>query len=171
MPSGQQLKFKQASAKVRAEGIKPFTKAFGKRMKQILGGTRSKSVRKRSKSRGSKPKSRSQSRKGSKRSGSSTMAKKKGGGRKGTSLKTRAIKFGAGAGIAVVISIIANALRRQEVNAVTPILDAAAGLGVEGQIGTTIVRTVAPLIQRSGFSLNGGTRNGAGAQMMALEGA
>lgn len=97
------------------------------------------------------------------------MAKKGRSTKRGTSLKTRAIKFGAGAGIAVVISIIANALRRQEVNAVTPILDAAAGLGVEGQIGTTVVRTVAPLIQRGGFSLNGATRNGS--QMMALEGA
>jgi len=116
---------------------------------------------------GSKPKSRSQSKKGSKRSGSSTMAKKKSGGRKGTSLKTRAIKFGAGAGIAVVVSLIANALRRNEVNAAAPILDAAAGLGIEGQVGTAIVRTVAPLVRNGGFRLG----NGNGSQMLALEGA
>lgn len=163
----QQLKFAKVSAQVRNEGIKPFTKAFGKRFKQLMkkGGA---SIKKRSKKTGSKKKSgtKGSSSNRSKTSRSSTMAKNKGGSRKGTSMKTRLVKFGAGAGIAVVISIIANALRRNEINAAAPIIDAAAGIGIEGQVGTAIVRTVAPLL-RGGFNLNGGSRNG----NMALEGA
>jgi len=93
------------------------------------------------------------------------MAKKKGGSRKGTSMKTRLVKFGAGAGIAVAVSIVANALRRNEINAAAPILDAAAGIGIEGQVGTAIVRTIAPMLR--GISLGGGGGNG----NMALEGA
>jgi len=75
MVSGQQLKFKQASAKVRAEGVKPFTKAFGTRMKQILGKAKRKSSKtsgpKRSKS---SKKQRSKAKRSStvKRSGGST---------------------------------------------------------------------------------------------------
>lgn len=156
------MKFKQASAKVRAEGVKPFTKAFGKRMKQLLGKS-GKAVKKRvTKSRKSTTKKTKRTK--SKSTRKSTVAKK-GGSRKGTSLKTRLVKFGAGAGIGALVAILATFAKRQEVNAVAPIIDAAAGTGVEGQVGTAIMRTVVPLITRSFRGGNGG--NG----QMSLEGA
>lgn len=90
---------------------------------------------------------------------SSSSSKKTVVNRKGASMKTRLVKFGAGAGIATVIAAIAIALKRTEINAAAPILDAAAGTGVEGQIGTAIVRTVMPLIT-NGLKLNGNSMNG-----------
>jgi len=96
----------------------------------------------------------------SRSSSKKSVAAKKSGGRKGTSMKTRLIKFGAGAGIGALIAIVATALRRQEINAAAPIIDAAAGTGVEGQVGTAIMRVGVPLITRAfrgnGFSGNGG---------------
>jgi len=163
VPSGQQLKFKQASAKVRAEGIKPFTKAFGKRMKQLLGRGK-KAVKSRA------PKRRKSTTKQTKRTKSrsspkKSVAAKKSGGRKGASLKTRLIKFGAGAGIGALIAIVATAARRQEINAAAPIIDAAAGTGVEGQVGTAIMRVGVPLITRA-LRGNGNGFGGNGSQMM-----
>jgi len=96
----------------------------------------------------------------------STMVKKS-GSRKGTSMKTRLVKFGAGAGIGALIAILATALRRQEINAAAPIIDAAAGVGVEGQVGTAIMRVGVPLITRA-FRGNG---IGNGSNQMMLEGA
>jgi len=94
----------------------------------------------------------------SKSSRKSTVVKKS-GGRKGTSMKTRLIKFGAGAGIGALIAIVAQFARRQEINAAAPIIDAAAGTGVEGQVGTAVMRVVVPLITR-GFRGNGFSGNG-----------
>jgi len=166
VPSGQQLKFKQASAKVRAEGIKPFTKAFGTRMKQLLGRGKKAVKRRVTKTRKSAP--RKTKRPKSKTTKRKTVAAKKSGGRKGTSLKTRLIKFGAGAGIGALIAIVATAARRQEINAAAPIIDAAAGTGVEGQVGTAIMRVGVPLITRA---LRGNGLGGNGSQTMMEGGA
>lgn len=160
--SGQQLKFKQASAKVRAEGIKPFTKAFGKRMKQLLGGRiksrKSTSTKKRKtiKTKTRKTKSRSSTRK---------TVVMKGSKRKGTSGMTRVKKVLLGLGIGAAFSTIAALTRIREVEGIAPIIDAAVGGGVEAQIGTAIPRTIRILAQRGGFGLNGGGNN------MAFEGA
>ena len=54
-------------------------------------------------------------------------------------MKTRLVKFGAGAGIGAVVALIATAARRQEINAAAPVIDAFAGTGVEGQIGTAVM--------------------------------
>jgi len=155
MVSGQQLKFKQASAKVRAEGVKPFTKAFGTRMKQILGKARRKSSKKSGpKRRKSSTKKRSTSKRSSttKRSTGSTMTAKKGG----TKGMTRVKKVLLGLGIGTAFSLIAAVTRVREVEGVAPIIDAAVGGGVEAQIGTAIPRLIRQVIMRTG----GGNPNG-----------
>jgi len=96
----------------------------------------------------------------SKNTRNKTVAKKN-SSRKGTSMKTRLVKFGAGAGIGALIAILATALRRQEINATAPIIDAAAGVGVEGQVGTAIMRVGVPLITRA-FRGNGNGMNSMG---------
>lgn len=154
MVSGQQLKFKQASAKVRAEGVKPFTKAFGARMRQILGGAKSKvkkASRKKSKSKGKKTrtvKSKSSSRK--------SVVAKKGGSRKGTSGMTRVKKVLLGLGIGAAFSTIAALTRIREIEGVAPIIDAAVGGGVEAQVGTAIPRLIRQIVLRTGAGSNGG---------------
>jgi len=97
------------------------------------------------------------------RSSSKKSVAKKSNSRKGTSMKTRLVKFGAGAGIGALIAILATALRRQEINAAAPIIDAAAGVGVEGQVGTAIMRVGVPLITRA---FRGGNGIGNGNQML-----
>jgi len=165
MVSGQQLKFKQASAKVRAEGIKPFTKAFGKRMKQLLkkGGS---SIKKRSKKRRSNPKSRgSIAKKGSSSNRSKgSKGSKKMAGKQGVKGMTRLKKFLIGLGIGTAVSTTTQLTRIREVEFVGPIADAAVSGGVEGQLGVAIPKIIRAVALRAGFSGNGG--NGA-----AIEGA
>jgi len=155
MVSGQQLLFKQASAKVRAEGIKPFTKAFGKRMKQVLGG------KSKSKPRGKSVKTRSTKRKKSKSKRTTTVksksnTKKSVAGKKGTSGMTRAKKFLLGLGVGALFSTIAAVTRVREIEGAAPIIDAAVGGGVEAQIGTAVPRLIRIAATRFGFNGNGG---------------
>jgi len=146
--SGQQLKFKQASAKVRAEGVKPFTKAFGKRMKQLLGG-RSKSVKK-------SPRKKSKTKRNKTRTVKSRSSNKKSvAGRKGASGMTRIKKVLLGLGIGAAFSTIAALTRVREIEGVAPIIDAAVGGGVEAQIGTAIPRLIRQVVMRTGGG-NGG---------------
>ncbi len=158
MPSAAQKKVQDAFKKARKEGLGG--KALGRRIKQLLGKRVKSSPTKVRKSKSKKTKTRK-----SKSTRKSPVAAKRSGSRKGASLKTRLVKFGAGAGIGALLALIATAAKRQEINAAAPIIDAAAGTGVEGQIGTAIMRTVVPLITR-GFR-NGNTSNG----NMMLEGA
>jgi len=151
--SGQQLKFKQASAKVRAEGVKPFTKAFGKRMKQLLGGKRTKSKK-------SRPKSRKGATKKTKTTKSRSSGKKSVAGRKGTSGMTRAKKFLLGLGVGALFSTIAALTRVREIEGAAPIIDAAVGGGVEAQVGTAVPRLIRIVASR--FNLNGNGGNGGG---------
>lgn len=149
MVSGQQLKFKQASAKVRAEGVKPFTKAFGKRMKQILGGAK-KSVKKVSRKKSKSKKNKTRTIKSRSSTKKSVVAK----GRKGTSGMTRVKKVLLGLGIGAAFSTIAALTRIREIEGVAPIIDAAVGGGVEAQIGTAIPRLIRQVVARTG-SFNG----------------
>jgi len=161
MVSGQQLKFKQASAKVRAEGIKPFTKAFGKRMKQLLkkGGS---SIKKRSKKTRSNPKTRTKGSASNRSKGS--KGSKKMAGKSGTKGMTRLKKFLIGLGIGTAVSTTTQLTRIREVEFVGPIADAAVSGGVEGQLGVAIPKIIRAVALRAGFSGNGG--NGS-----AIEGA
>lgn len=166
MASGQQLKFKQASAKVRAEGVKPFTKAFGKRMKQLLGGrSRPKKGGKSTKRRSTKQ---TKSRKSTKRTNKrKSNPKKNVVARKGTTGMTRVKKLLIGLGVGTTFSTIAALTRVREIEGAAPIIDAAVGGGVEAQIGTAIPRLIRILAGRVGFNgFNGGGNGG-----MALEGA
>jgi len=169
MVSGQQLIFKQASAKVRAEGIKPFTKAFGKRMKSVMAGLKGKS---RSKPRGKSVKNKSAKRKKSRTSTKRTTKsksnpKKSVVARKGTSGMTRVKKLLIGLGVGTTFSTIAALTRVREIEGAAPIIDAAVGGGVEAQIGTAIPRLIRIVAGRAGFNgFNGGGNGG-----MALEGA
>jgi len=154
MVSGQQLKFKQASAKARAEGIKPFTKAFGTRMKQLLGKAK-KSVKKthRKKSKSRKNRTRTvKSRSGPKKS----MVSKKGGGRKGISGTSQLKKVLLGLGVGAAFSTIAALTRIREIEGVAPIVDAAVGGGVEAQIGTAIPRLIRQVLLRTGAGSGNG---------------
>ncbi len=154
MPTGQQLKFKQASAKVRAEGVKPFTKAFGKRMKQLLGGRggSKKPVKRRTtKTKKTKPRK-------TKTVKSKPRGKKSVAGKKGTSGMTRVKKLLIGLGVGTTFSTIAALTRVREIEGVAPIIDAAVGGGVEAQVGTAIPRLIRILAGRVG--LNGGNGNG-----------
>jgi len=160
MASGQQLKFKQASAKVRAEGIKPFTKAFGKRMKQLLGGRGGK--RKPVKRRATKTK-KTKTRK-TKRTKTRSNTKKSVVSRKGTSGMTRTKKLLIGLGVGTAVSTVAQLTRVREIESAGPIIDAAVGGGVEAQIGTAIPRIIRIIAGRVGFNGNGGNgMNGEGA--------
>jgi len=164
MVSGQQLLFKQASAKVRAEGIKPFTKAFGKRMKALLGG-RTKS-RKSTSTKKRKP-AKTKTRKTKSRSGTKKSVAKKGSRKKGTSGMTRVKKLLLGLGIGAGFSTLAAVTRIREIEGAAPIIDAVVGGGVEAQIGTAIPRIIRQVAARGGFSFGGNSGNG----NMALEGA
>jgi len=151
MVSGQQLKFKQASAKVRAEGIKPFTKAFGKRMKQVLGGR----IKRKSKSAKRAPtKTRKTAKRKTRTTKSRSSTKKSVVSRKGTSGMTRIKKFLLGIGIGAAVSTVAGLTRVREIESAGPIIDAAVGGGVEAQVGTAIPRLIRLVAGRAGF--NGG---------------
>jgi len=161
----QQLKFASASAKVRKEGIKPFTKAFGKRMKQLLqkGGS---SIKKRSKKNKSPAKSKPRGSSSNRSKGSKGSNKMAGKGKSGTKGMTRLKKFLIGLGIGVGVSTIASVSRIREVEFIGPLADSATGGGVEGQLGVAIPKIIRALVNRSGFSFNGNGSNG-----LALEGA
>lgn len=156
MVSGQQLLFKQASAKVRAEGVKPFTKAFGKRMKQILGG-KSKSVKKRT-TKTKKNKSRKTKNVKSKSNPKKTVVANRKGGTKGM---TRLKKFLLGLGVGAGVSTVAGLTRVREVEFLGPIIDAGVGGGVEGQVGVAIPKIIRLIATRAGF--NGGFNGGGSA--------
>jgi len=163
MVSGQQLKFKQASAKVRAEGIKPFTKAFGKRMKQLLKKEGS-SIKKRSKKTRSNPKTRTKGSSSNRSKGS--KGSKKMAGKQGVKGMTRLKKFLIGLGIGTAVSTAATVTRIREVEFIGPLADAATAGGVEGQLGVAIPKIIRAVALRLGFNFgNGGNGN------MALEGA
>lgn len=151
MVSGQQLKFKQASAKVRAEGVKPFTKAFGKRMKQILGSAK-KSVKKASSKKSKTKTKKTRTVKSKSNPKKSVVAK----GRKGTSGMTRVKKLLLGLGVGTLFSTIAALTRVREIEGAAPIIDAAVGGGVEAQIGTAIPRLIRIAAGRFGFNGGGG---------------
>jgi len=154
--SGQQLKFKQASAKVRAEGVKPFTKAFGKRMKQLLGG-KSKSVKKRTtKTKKNKPRK-------TKTIKSKSTTKKAFAGKKGVAGMTRLKKFLLGLGVGAGVSTVAGLTRVREVEFLGPIIDAGVGGGIEGQVGVAIPKIIRIVAARAGF--NGGF-NGNGSNLL-----
>jgi len=162
MATGQQLKFKQASAKVRAEGVKPFTKAFGKRMKQLLGGKSKPKVKnKRTKTKVSKTKTTRTTK--SKKTNKKSLAGKK----NGVSGMTRLKKFLIGLGVGTTVSTIAAVSRVREIEGAAPIIDAAVGVGVEGQLGTAVPRLIRQILLRTGFSFNGGN----GGNGIANEGA
>lgn len=156
MISGQQLKFKQASAKVRAEGVKPFTKAFGKRMKQLLGGAK-KTVKKASRKKSKSKKNKTRTVK------SNPGPKKSVAAKKGTSGMTRIKKVLLGLGVGAAFSTIAALTRIREIEGVAPIIDAAVGGGVEAQIGTAIPRLIRQVLVRTG--------SGNGSSNLSLEGA
>lgn len=178
MVSGQQLVFKQASAKVRAEGIKPFTKAFGARMKTVLNQLKTKSGKKsrttkrksagqRTKSRalpGKKKRSSSNSTKRSK--GSNKMAAKK----NGPLISPRVKKFLIGIGIGSAVSTGVALTRVREIENAGPVIDALAGGGVEGQLGIVIPRLIRQLSARFGANGNGFSF-GNGGSGLAQEGA
>ena len=158
---------KRISAKVRARGIKPFTKEFGRAMKaefkKLKKGSRStanKSKKGRSKPRSKKNKSNKTSKK--KNPSNKSVAGKKGG----TKGMTRLKKFLIGLGVGVTVSTIAGAVRIPEVESAGPVIDALAGAGVEGQLGTALPRIIRVIASRGGLSL-GGNGNGS----LALEGA
>lgn len=152
---------KQVSAKVRARGIKPFTKAFGAAMKAEFKKLKGKRTTKSKKSKGKSRKVNKNRTKTTKKKNPSnkSVAGKKGGTKGMTRLKKFLIGLGVGAGVSTVAGLV----RVPEIEAAGPIIDAAAGAGVEGQLGTALPRIVRILIARSGGG-NGG--NG-----LALEGA
>jgi len=155
--SGQQLIFKQASAKVRAEGVKPFTKAFGKRMKSVMASLKGRTKRKPP---GKSVKTSSTKRRKSKSKRTKTVkskstSKKSVVSKKGTSGMTRVKKLLIGLGVGTTFSTIAALTRVREIEGVAPIIDAAVGGGVEAQIGTAIPRLIRILAGRVGFNGNG----------------
>jgi len=163
--SKQQLLFTRASAQVRREGIKPFTKAFGKRMKQLLkkGGSSIKKRTKKTKSPGKPKRKRSSSNRSKGSKGSNKMA----GNKKGTKGMTRLKKFLIGLGIGTAVSTAAQVSRIREVEFIGPLADAATAGGVEGQLGVAIPKIIRAVIARSGFQ----GFNGNGSSNMAIEGA
>jgi len=158
LASGQQLKFKQASAKVRAEGVKPFTKAFGKRMKQLLGGKSKPKVKK------NRPKTKVSKTKTTRRTKTKSNTKKslagKKGGKKGVAGMTRLKKFLLGLGIGAGVSTVAGLTRVREVEFIGPVVDAGLSGGVEGQLGVALPKIIRLIANRGGFSLGGNGANG-----------
>jgi len=121
--------------------------------------------------RGSTKKRKSSSR--STRSSRSPMARSKSRTKRGFNVKNAAKKFGIGAGIGILFSLGAAALRSmgqsraaQFVEPIAPVVDAFAGAGVEGQIGTIAVRSASNFIARRGFNSSNGT-----SQLSTMEGA
>ena len=153
----------QVSAKVRKRGIKPFTKAFGRAMKEEFKKLKGKRTTKSKKSKG---KSRKTNKNKTKTTKKKNPSNKSVAGKKGTSGMTRLKKFLLGLGIGAGVSTVAGLVRVPEIEASGPILDAVVGGGVEAQIGTAIPRLIRTVILRSG----GGFGNG-GNGALALEGA
>jgi len=154
---------KKISAKVRARGVKPFTKAFGKAMKAEFAKLKrpGKTARKKAKKNKSKPrKAAKKTTKQNKKKGSSNKSM---AGKKGTSGMTRLKKVLLGFGVGVVVSTIAGFARQPAIESAGPVIDALAGGGWEAQVGTAVPR----LIRQLAFSRNGVN----GSSGMALEGA
>jgi len=159
---------KRISAKVRARGVKPFTKAFGRAMKAEFKKLKKsgRSNPKKSNKARSKPKSKTKkSNKTSKKKnpGNKSVAGKKGG----TKGMTRLKRFLIGLGVGVTVSTVAGLARTPEIESAGPVIDALAGAGVEGQLGTALPRIIRVIAARGGLSLGGNGGNG----NLALEGA
>jgi len=159
---------KKISAKVRARGVKPFTKAFGKAMKaefkKLKRGGTSKSKTHKTKPKSSKRKSNKTSKR--KSNPHNPVAKNKGGKKKGISGMSRFKKFLLGLGVGAGVSLAVVATRQPALESAGPIVDAIAGGGWEAQVGTALPRLIRTLL----LSRNGGFGNG-GNGSMALEGA
>jgi len=154
---------KKISAKVRARGVKPFTKAFGKAMKaefKKLKGNKRSTPNKSKKSRSKPPKAAKKTTKQNKKNKSSSKSM---AGKKGTSGMTRIKKLLLGIGIGAAVSTVAAFSRQPAIEAAGPIIDAAVGAGVEGQVGTAIPRLIRTFLLTNGS--NGGSSN------LSLEGA
>jgi len=155
---------KKISAKVRARGVKPFTKAFGKAMKaefKKLKGSKRSSPKK-SKKGGSKP--RKAANKPTKQNKKKNNPKNNVAGKKGTSGMTRLKKFLLGLGVGAGVSTVAGLARIPAIEGAGPIVDALAGGGWEAQVGTAVPRLIRQLVFSGGNSVNGSSS-------MALEGA
>jgi len=154
---------KKISAKVRARGVKPFTKAFGKAMKAEFAKLKKskRSTPNKSKKGGSKP--RKPAKKTTKQNKNKNSSSKSVAGKKGASGMTRFKKFLLGLGVGAGISTVAGLARVPAVESAGPVIDALAGGGWEAQVGTAIPR----LIRQLAFS--GNSANGSSG--LALEGA
>jgi len=147
---------KQISAKVRKRGVKPFTKAFGRAMKEEFKKLkRSKKTFQKTKPR--KTKTKNKKRKSTKTSKKNTTSKKSVAGKKGVSGMTRIKKVLLGLGIGATFSTIAALTRVREIEGAAPIIDAAVGGGVEAQIGTAIPRLIRIVMSRGANGGNGGS--------------
>jgi len=159
---------KKISAKVRARGVKPFTKAFGKAMKAEFKKLKKSSRSNPNKSKKGRSKPRSTAKKSNKTSKNKKPSSKSVAGKKGgTKGMTRLKRFLIGLGVGVTVSTIASFARTPELESAGPVIDALAGAGVEGQLGTALPRVIRVIAQRGGLSF-GGNGNGNG---LALEGA
>jgi len=150
---------KSISAKVRKRGIKPFTKAFGRAMKEEFKKLKRTRI---TRSNPRKPKSKSSKRKTNKTSKKNTNPKKSLAGKKGTSGMTRAKKLLLGLGVGALFSTLAALTRIREIEGAAPIIDAAVGGGVEAQVGTAIPRLIRIVAGRVGLNGNGGNGGGVG---------
>jgi len=155
---------KKISAKVRARGVKPFTKAFGKAMKAEFAKLKKpkRSTPKKSKKGGSKP--RKAAKKTTKQNKKKNNPSKSMAGKKGASGMTRVKKLLLGIGIGAAVSTVAAFSRQPAIEAAGPIIDAAVGGGVEAQLGTAIPRLIRTFLLTNGNGVNGSSG-------LALEGA
>jgi len=140
-PSAKQKAVQVAFKKARREGLGG--KALGRRIKQLLGKRKS-NPSKRPKTK--QKKTRTSNRKSNPKK--NVVARK--GGTKGM---TRIKKLLLGLGIGTTVSLVSSFVRIPGLEGSAPILDAAVGGGVEGQIGVAIpriIRQVAGLAQGNG---------------------
>lgn len=157
---------KKISAKVRARGVKPFTKAFGKAMKaefKKLKKSGRSNPAKSKKGGGKRRKSANKSTKATKKrtANKNPVAKNKGGGKKGKSTMTRFKKLLIGLGVGVTVSTIAAFARQPAIESAGPVIDALAGGGWEAQVGTAIPRLIRTFVQ-NGIGANGANGGGVG---------
>jgi len=139
MVSAKQKIVQVAFSKARKEGLSG--KALGRRIKQLLGTRVKSKSTKRRKSKPNKPRT-------SKRK--STTKKSMAGKKGGTKGMTRIKKFLIGLGIGVGVSTATQIVRVPGLEGSAPILDAAVGGGVEGQVGVAIPRLIRTLLNLRG---------------------
>jgi len=155
---------KKISAKVRARGVKPFTKAFGKAMKAEFAKLKKPGKSTRKKAKKSKAKPRKAAKKTTKQNKKKGSSNKSMAGKKGTSGMTRVKKLLLGIGIGAAVSTVAAFSRQPAIEAAGPIIDAFVGGGVEAQLGTAIPRLIRTFVLQNGNGVNGSSG-------LALEGA